>query len=289
MARSVTNTPITPNGIWAQNPDWNQDAVLDLNFANGTNRIVEKTASPAERFFSYPNGTSLFNIYCLPMQSSFSFRSHSTSNAQQASEVPGLPNTTWINSDNSIAGFFSNATELQDTGIVFLPTFSSSPRDIAQVTVEFLRNATAAGKKKILIDVTANPGGYMSTDIDLLRIFFPDAFPYTATRFRAHEAAKYLTKSYSRYTTTDSGNIFAYKQMVTPDQTSGFGSWEELYGPHEILGSASSSLLANFNFSSTSTTAFPINGYGPAPLNPTQSLFSADKIAIVRPLCFPTF
>lgn len=205
-------------------------------------------------------------------------------NAKLASGVPGLPNSTWMNSDNSIAGFFSNATELQDTGIVFLPTFSSSPQEVAQVTIDFLHNATAAGKKRILIDVTANPGGYMSTGIDLFRIFFPNAFPYTATRFRAHEAAKYLTKAYSRYTTTDSSNIFAYKEMVIPDQKSGFSSWKDLYGPHEILGSASSSLLANFNFTSTSTNAFPINGYGLIPLNPTQALFSADNIAIVSPL-----
>lgn len=69
--------------------------------------------------------------------------------------------------------------------------------------------------------------------------------------------------------------------MIQPDQKTDFSSWEDLYGPHHILGSSSSSLLANFNYTSTSSTAFPINGYGSIPLEPSKSLFAADNIAIV--------
>lgn len=282
LARSVTNTPVTPNGIWSSTNAWTDDARLSLTFANGSVTTIERIAVPAERFFSYQNGTELFNIYCLPQDSSSSSLRATAADAEQASDIPGLPNTTWSTDGGSVSGYFSNAPHLQDTGIIFLPTFASNPQDVAGVVTTFLQNATAAGKKKILIDVTANPGGYMTTGIDVFRIFFPDAFPYTATRFRAHETAKYLTMAYSRSNTTDSSNIFAYRQMVTPDQKSGFGTWEDLYGPHEILDSASSSLLANFNFTTTSTKSFPINGFGPVPLNPRQAPFSAEDIAIVR-------
>lgn len=285
MARSITNTPTDPNGIWYTTTDWTDGSQLALAFANGTVQTVHKTATPKERFFSYQDGTQLYNINCLPrsLPSASSF----SSGAEEASEINGLPDTPWRNSENSIAGYFSNLTGLQDTGIIFLPTFSSSPQEVAQVATDFLRNATAAGKKNILIDLSANPGGYMSIGIDLFRIFFPDAFPYTATRFRAHDAAKYLTKAFSRETTPDSSNVFAYKQMVTPDQQSGFTSWEDLYGPHETLGSSSSSLLANFNFTSTSTNIYPINGYGSIPLNPDKSLFPAQTVAIVSPATIP--
>lgn len=279
LARSITNTPTDKNGIWYITDDWTDGAQLSLRFANGSSTTIEKTATPKERFFSYQNGTELYNINCLPR--SLSSASRSTPSAEEASEVTGLPETAWRNSANSVAGYFSNLTDLEDTGIIFLPTFSSSPQEVAEVTTDFLRNATAAGKKYILIDVAANPGGYMSSGIDLFRNFFPGAFPYTATRFRAHEAAQYLTKAYSRDTRPDSSNTFAYRQMVTPDQQSGFSSWEDLYGPHEILGSSSSSLLANFNFTSTSTTVYPINGYGPVPLNPDKALFPAENIVIV--------
>ncbi|CAL5869039.1 uncharacterized protein PFLUO_LOCUS3267 [Penicillium psychrofluorescens] len=281
LARSVTNTPVTPNGIWSSTNAWTDDARLSLTFANGSVTTIERIAVPAERFFSYQNGTELFNIYCLPQDSSSSSLRATAADAEQASDIPGLPNTTWSTDGGSVSGYFSNAPHLQDTGIIFLPTFASNPQDVAGVVTTFLQNATAAGKKKILIDVTANPGGYMTTGIDVFRIFFPDAFPYTATRFRAHETAKYLTMAYSRSNTTDSSNIFAYRQMVTPDQKSGFGTWEDLYGPHEILDSASSSLLANFNFTTTSTKSFPINGFGPVPLNPRQAPFSAEDIAII--------
>lgn len=279
LARSVTNTPTNANGIWYTTTDWTDGSHLGLKYSNGTTQTVEKTASPKERYFSYQNGTELYNVNCLPQ--SLPSASSSSSGAEEASEISGLPDTEWRNSDNSIAGYFSSLTGLEDAGIMFLPTFSSSPQEAAQVATDFLRNATAAGKKNILIDVAANPGGYMSIGIDLFRIFFPDAFPYTATRYRAHDAAKYLTKAYSRDTELDSSNVFAYKQMVRPDQKSGFSSWEDLYGPHELLGSSSSSLLANFNYTATSTSIFPINGYGPASLDPSQPLFPAENIAIV--------
>jgi hypothetical protein len=279
LARSVTNTPTDANGIWASIGDWTDGAELSLKFANGTEKTVQKTATPSERFFSYENGTHLWNTECVPRDLSTPLSSSSV--AEKASEVPGLPSTHWRTSANSIAGYYSNLTDLQDTAVIFLPTFSSSASEVAQIATDFLQNATAAGKKNVLIDVSANPGGYMSIGIDFSRIFFPGAPPYTATRFRAHDAAKYLTKAYSRDTSTDSSNVFAYKQMVQPDQKMGFSSWTDLYGPHDILGSSASSLLANFNYTSTSSEIFPINGYGPVPLKPSKSLFPAENIAIV--------
>jgi hypothetical protein len=279
LARTVTGTSIDENGIWVSTADWSDGSQVTLKYDNGTTQTVDKSAVPKERYFSYTNGTSLYKVNCIPR--GLPTAESSSSNAEVASSLPGLPETQWHNSANSIAGYFSNLTGLEDTGIIFLPTFSSNPQEAAQVAIEFLHNATIAGKKNILIDVSANPGGYLSIGLDLFRIFFPEAVPYTATRYRAHDAAKYLTKAFSRSTTQDSSNIFAYKEMVAPDQKTGFSSWEDLYGPHEIFGSSSSSLLANFNYTSTSSQTYPINGYGTIPLNPEKSLFPADNIAIV--------
>lgn len=278
-ARSVTNGPIDVNGIWASVGDWTDGAGLSLKFANGTKTTIQKTATPSEKFFSYKNGTHLYNIECLPQDLSTPL-STSSGAEQASSELAGFPTTDWRNSANSIAGYYSKLSGLEDTAVIFLPTFSSSASEVATIAVDFLQNATADGKKYVLIDLSSNPGGYMSIGIDLSRIFFPNASPYTATRYRAHDAAKYLTKAYSRDTKTDSSNIFAYKQMVRPDQKTDFSSWEDLYGPHEILGSSASSLLANFNYTATSSKVFPINGYGSVPLKPSKSLFSADNIAI---------
>ncbi|KAJ5699054.1 Interphotoreceptor retinol-binding [Penicillium macrosclerotiorum] len=279
LARSVTNTPTNVDGIWASTTDWSDGGPLILKYGNGTVQTVEKTATPTERFFSYHNGTEMYAANCIPRI--LSSTAAASPEMEEASSPTGFPNTAWSNSVNSIAGYYSNLTGLEDTGIVFLPTFLSSAQEVAQVAIEFLHNAAMAGKKNILIDVAANPGGYMAIGLDMFRIFFPDAFPYTATRYRAHDAARYLTKAYSREITLDSSNPYAYQQMVKPDQTSGFGSWEELYGPHDILGSPSSSLLANFNYTSSSTKTSPINGYGSVPLDPPKSLFSAENIVII--------
>ncbi|KXG54378.1 Interphotoreceptor retinol-binding [Penicillium griseofulvum] len=279
-ARSVTNTPISVNGIWASIGDWTDGAQLSLKFGNGTEKTIQKTATPNEKFFSYDNGTHLYNIACLPRD--LSTASTSPSGAEEASsDLPGFPTTSWRNSANSIAGYYSNLSGLEDTSIIFLPTFSSSAAEVAKIATDFLQNSTEGGKKNLLIDLSSNPGGYISIGIDLSRILFPEVAPYTATRFRAHEAAKFLTKAYSRDNNTDTSNVFAYRQMVRPDQKTSFSSWEDLYGPHKVLGSSASSLLANFNYTSTSTKVFPINGYGPVPLNPSKSPFSAEDIAII--------
>jgi hypothetical protein len=268
------------NGIWASIGDWTDGAQLSLKFGNGTEKTIQKTATPSEKFFSYENGTHLYSIACLPRD--LSTASTSPSGAEEASsDLPGFPSTSWRNSANSIAGYYSNLSGLEDTSIIFLPTFSSSAAEVAKIATDFLQNSTEGGKKNLLIDLSSNPGGYISIGIDLSRILFPEVAPYTATRFRAHEAAKFLTKAYSRDNNTDTSNVFAYRQMVRPDQKTNFSSWEDLYGPHDILGSSASSLLANFNYTSTSTKVFPINGYGPVPLNPSKSPFSAENIAIV--------
>lgn len=279
LARSVTNSPTGPNGMWTSTADWTEGSQLNIKYKNGTSQTIEKRASPTERFFSYKNGTRLYEVNCLPR--GLNTAAVSNAGAEKNAEVPGLPKTSWRNSANSVAGYYSKLKGLEDTGVIFLPTFSSSPQEIAQVAIDFVNNATTNGKKNIIVDVTANPGGYMGMGLDLFKMFFPDVFPYTATRFRAHDAAKYLTKAYSRDPTQDFSNIFAFEKMVTPNQKNGFKSWQDLYGPHEIMGSSSSSLLANFNYTSSSNKANPINGYGGIPLNPKKAPFSAKNIAIV--------
>ncbi|KAJ5980492.1 Interphotoreceptor retinol-binding [Penicillium waksmanii] len=278
-ARSVTNTPIGVNGLWTSSTEWSEGSELTIEYGNGTKQTIEKKASPTERFFSYDNGTELYTVNCIPRTLNSAFSTSSTEEA--SSEVPGLPDTTWKNSAGSVAGYFSKLTGLEDTGILFLPTFSSSPSDVSRVTVEFLKNATEAGKKNILIDLTGNPGGSISIGLDLFKIFFPEETPYTATRYRAHDAAKYLTKAESSDPSADASNPFGYKKNVKPDQKTDFKSWDDLYGPHDTLGSSSSSLLANFNYTALSSTSFPINGYGSIALDPKKALFPGKNIAIL--------
>lgn len=278
-ARSVTNSPIGVNGLWTSSAEWTEGSELTIEYGNGTKQTIEKKASPTERFFSYDNGTQLYAVNCIPRTLNSAFGTASTEEA--SSEVPGLPDTTWKNAANSVAGYFSKLTGLEDTGILFLPTFSSNPNDVSRVTVEFMKNATEAGKKNILIDLTSNPGGSISIGLDLFKIFFPEQTPYTATRYRAHDAAKYLTKAESSDPSADASNPFGYRMNVQPDQQTDFKSWDDLYGPHDTLGSSSSSLLANFNYTALSSASFPINGYGLIALDPKKALFPAKNIAIV--------
>jgi hypothetical protein len=177
--------------------------------------------------------------------------------------------------------------------VLAVTTFSVNSVTLQQVSVDFLRNATEAGKKRIFLDLSGNPGGSLTAGVDLFRIFFPDMVPYTATRLRAHTGAEFLSKAFSGLAQLHrklqfelwEGNPFSWQAAVTPNQDDNFKSLEAWYGPYEIDGAPLSNLYANFNFTSISTTYSPITGYGPIPLDPSQRLFVPEDIIIVSRSC----
>lgn len=172
-------------------------------------------------------------------------------------------------------------------------TFSVDAATMQRVSVDFLRNATEAGKKRIIVDLSGNPGGSLTAGVDLFHIFFPDVVPYTATRLRAHTGAEFLSKAFARLAESHpklqfelwDGNPFSWQAAVTPNQDDNFKSLEAWYGPYEIDGVPLSNLYANFNFTSISTTHSPITGYGPIPLDLSQRLYFPEDIIIVRLSC----
>ncbi len=72
---------------------------------------------------------------------------------------------------------------------------------LRQIVNTWLINlAKASGKKKLIIDVSANGGGTILQGYDLFKQLFPSILPYGATRFRAHEAFNLIGEEVSWYT-----------------------------------------------------------------------------------------
>lgn len=63
---------------------------------------------------------------------------------------------------------------------------------------QFISTAKAAGKTKLIIDVSANGGGTILQSYDLFKQLFPSILPYGATRFRAFESTNLIGKKYSK-------------------------------------------------------------------------------------------
>ncbi|KAL1967220.1 hypothetical protein VTN77DRAFT_3511 [Rasamsonia byssochlamydoides] len=298
----------TIGSAWMFNPLWPGAAYYTFKYANETIGHVETLAILTGGDFNFTDGTALYEAVCLPSSSASSASSNSTAPIAAPIEtiLPGYPAPVIRDPYYLISGYYLNDTDLQDVAVLAIPTFNTEgtftggtqlPDDeeeaFHQVAVDFVNNATAAGKKKILIDLSGNPGGVFLSGYDLFKIFFPDVFPYSATRFRAHPGAYLIGKSYSQVGPSDPNdfllNPFAVQAAVTPDQKGDFATWDDLFGPHLILGVNSSSLAANLNFSSVSDAQSPISGFGNVTLDPTTRPFAPEDIVIITDgLCTST-
>lgn len=273
------------------NPLWTGPSV-DLQFANGTVKNVETRATTSMADFSYRNGTAVYERLCSPHD--MTEQSHPSPSPMRAGGGGGgYPSPYFSDQSNISSGYFSNDSALHDTAILSIPNFMGLPSVTTHFATSFLRNATAAGKKNVIIDLSGNSGGAIISGINLFQVFFPGEPMYVGSRFRTHPAVDFIGRSISRLnasaqalaSATDS-NPFTYKIAVRPDQEGGFASWKELYGPHEILNTNSSSLHGVYNFTAVSSASdsYPVNGYGPAPLDPSEAMFAPEDITMVSHL-----
>ncbi|PLB45838.1 hypothetical protein P170DRAFT_364977 [Aspergillus steynii IBT 23096] len=284
---SLSRSSKTAKGLWASTEIWPGPS-SDFKFTNGTVKNVETRATSDIVDFSYRNGTAVYNRFCSP--TALPGPSNSSSSKRFMRAAAGYPKPNFSDKNNVTFGFFSNETALRDTAVLSVPTFDALPSATTEFAASFLRNATAAGKKKIIIDLSGNPGGVIVSGINLFQVFFPGEPMYIGSRFRAHPAVDFIGRSFGHLNESaqlgslaNESNPFPYKMAVTPDQEEAFASWKELYGPHEILGANMSSLAGVYNYTALSSASdlYPINGYGSVPQNPAKALFAPEDITII--------
>lgn len=270
-----------------------------MDFANGTSTRVEVTAIQqyGSNVFIYNDGKALFDTVCMPhtqeelMSILKGQLPDSSEKSKRSSTSPlpsGYPEPVARADDNSISGYYLDTAEFEDVAVLFIPTFGPDDNNqFANKATEFVNGAKAAGKKKLIIDLSFNPGGTIDCGLDLFKLFFPDKEIYTATRYRAHEAMDLVGQALSRVDPSSKAtymntNGFLLSTMVTPNQTYNYQSWPEAYGPHDELGGKVSSLMAINNSTLESILTESIRGYGPVKQNATAPPIAAEDILLVR-------
>lgn len=106
--------------------------------------------------------------------------------------APGYPSPFIREPNNLNSGYFLEGEGYDDVAVLAVPSFVGSLEDelpFQKVNTFFLNEAVARGKKKLIIDVSANAGGTILQGYDLFKQLFPSILPYGATRFRAHEVS----------------------------------------------------------------------------------------------------
>ena len=184
--------------------------------------------------------------------------------------------------DESLSGYFLKSKQL---AVLKVTTFNvKGKKDFADKATRFVKEAKAAGMKKLIIDLSFNSGGIIDVCLDLFKLFFPNKEMFTATRLRANEATGLIGQALGRVKSVK-GNpaslkTFTVTNVVTPHQKS-FSTWSEFFGPHKELGTNVSSLMSVANFTANSVESHPIRGYGPVKQNETEPIFAAEDILLV--------
>lgn len=302
----LANVPINGQGV-SQPGAFTEPSIypgvssFNLTYANGTEEQIPLLAAiPASVGFNFTTGEQLFEATCLPHPNSGSDSSSTSSAALMApSPAPqNYPNPIVKDPFNFAVGYFPTDAGLEDVAVLSVPTFETAGTGIpdnesaifADEAQQFVNQAVAAGKKKFIIDVTGNGGGFFDSGFALLSIFFPNETIYSATRFRVSDSVEFVVRAFSAdpNATTD-GNAqteFFLPTQVEPDQKTPFASIDQFLGPYDVLGVPSSALNAEDNFAlEADPTNDPINtdGLG-GQLNGTTPPFAPEDILIVSNL-----
>lgn len=276
---------------------------FNFTFTNGTQAEIPLLAVVSASAANFTSGEALFNASCLPQKASTASQPAATPLA-----VPkGYPTPIVRDAFNTIVGYFPTDSLLTDVAVLSVPTFltqgagpsgvlpDTSIADFANEAQMFINRAKAAGKTKIVVDVTGNGGGVVDSGFALLSIFFPNMTIFSATRFRSHPEINFIGKIFNavnvsailspedQVTVASSGFVVA--DQVQPDQVTGFKSVEDLFGPFDVRGVPSSNIVAEDNFREAADPKNdPINTFGlGGQLNGTAPPFAVEDIIIVSP------
>ncbi|KAL9620338.1 MAG: hypothetical protein Q9160_005137 [Pyrenula sp. 1 TL-2023] len=254
-----------------------------LTFANGTTNNYTNFARVLKNFDGVQSGDDLYNKYFTYPQSeretdgdtysniTATITSVAASTATSAASAtstsapvtttttlaaPGYPSPVVRHSLNLNAGYYLDSEP--DVAVLSVNSFVGSGDDsveqeFQQVNENFIADAKAAGKTKLIIDVGANSGGTILQGYDLFKILFPAILPQGNTRFRGHQGVDLIGQQFSAVagnyprTLADDNDtlaeieydivssVFNYRTDVDINYEN-FESWPDKYGPNVYNG-----------------------------------------------------
>lgn len=279
-------------------------ATTEFTFANGSTASYTNYARVlvpftgitsgedlAKKFFTYPDST--FDLASPPPP----IPTAPAPARKQDIPAPGYPTPIIIESSNAIGGYYIPEAEYSDVAVLSVPSFEGFA-EFQNVGQTFLAAAKAAGKKKLVIDVSANGGGIILQGYDLFKQLFPLVDPFAAAdRFRAHEAydligqfVSNISGYYPRSLDLPDYNILDlisspqnYRSDLDPVKNEHFTSWPEKYGPETHHGDSFTKLFKwwlNDPLTEWNSGGINVTGYGNL-TNVGQQPFAASDIVIV--------
>ena len=165
------------------------NATTELEFENGTSVIYHNYAKVLIPFDGIVDGESLYKTWftgnqpfeatATPSPSS-NVTSSAVASATASATVapipaPGYPPPVVREAHNLIGGYYLE-DDYVDVAVLSVPSFVgiSAQEEFQDTAAKFLAAAKAAGKKKLVVDVSANGGGTILLGYDLYKLLFPN-------------------------------------------------------------------------------------------------------------------
>ncbi|KAE9375497.1 hypothetical protein N431DRAFT_463579 [Stipitochalara longipes BDJ] len=281
-----------------------------IEFENGTMNTYYNYAEIVGDFTGISDGLAIFQKFCTGPHQNTPLGQEKTPKAPTpppTALIPayGYPNPHVITVDQQLSGYFLDGPGYTDVAVLsilsFEPTF---PVQFQTAIQTFISDAMAAGKTKMVIDLSGNGGGDILLGYDLFRQFFPQIVQDGFTRMREHEAFNIASKGISQYSanfsTTALSSVdylayqsplnFRYDLNVTNKP---FSTYEDKFKPQQFNGDNFTQLM-RWNLDDNSTTVnsvwglgATITGYGNR-RNFTQPFDAKDIIMIYDGFCAST-
>lgn len=211
---------------------------------------------------------------------------------------PGYPKPVITTNDAIVSGYYLDGEGFEDVAVISLLAFESeSPVEFQTIAQDFFAEAKAAGKTKLVVDLSANGGGYILQGYDLFRQLFPDIIQEDYTRLRenaqllaiARVLSDAIPDNYDPNTASpeiieDFETVFDWRYDYNLTEQP-FQSFEDKFAPHVYAGDDYTNIIRwNFNdplTTSNDTWGFgtDITGYG-SRTNFTQP-FAAENIILL--------
>jgi hypothetical protein len=199
-----------------------------FEFEKGETSTFQNYETVPENFSEVVDGLSFFQKFCsgphtVPQASNVTYPFPTVPPLPPTATVPayGYPTPVIISGDDQVSGYFlDDDPAYSDVAVLSMLSFEPEfPAEFQSVVQTFISDAKAAGKTKLVIDLSANGGGVILVGYDTFRQLFPSITQDDFTRFREHEAFNILSEQLSSYVTefdaetSDAEHIFAYESV----------------------------------------------------------------------------
>ncbi|TPX09128.1 uncharacterized protein E0L32_001588 [Thyridium curvatum] len=223
-----------------------QGANTTFTFANGTEATFENYARVKTSLAGITDGASMYQKFCSPSASAtVAGRIGAPVGAAAAADVVGYPPAVISTEDGIVSGYYLEGDGLDDVAVVALLAFENdSPVEFQSVLQKFFAQAVKDGKKKLVIDFSANGGGYILQGYDFFRQLFPDVVQDGYSRWKENDGFMTISRVVSDAVASINPNTSSDSQLINDylswfnwrydldinDQP--FTSFEDKFDPH---------------------------------------------------------